>query len=47
MLKGKQLGMAEVVQILSDVLKDARKAAEQFDVKTWQAMARDKAKAGG
>jgi len=44
-LTGKDLGMTEVVTLLGEVLKEARKAAEQFDVKTWQAMMRDKAKA--
>ena len=36
-------GMAEVVDVLSDALKEARKAAEQYDVKTFQSMMRDRA----
>jgi ParB family chromosome partitioning protein len=46
-LTGKELGMAEVVELLSQTLKEARKAAEQYDVKTFQSMMKDKAKAGG
>jgi ParB family chromosome partitioning protein len=46
-IKGSGLNIGTVVEILSDVLKDARKAAEQFDVKTFQSMMRDKAKARG
>jgi hypothetical protein len=32
------------VETLSEVLKEARKAAEQYDVKTWVRMMADKAK---
>jgi hypothetical protein len=35
-----------VVELLTETLKEARKAAEQYDVKTFQSMMRDKAKAG-
>jgi len=43
-LSGKDLSMVEVVDLLAETLKEARKAADQFDVKTWQSMMRDKAK---
>ena len=43
-ISGKELSMAEVVDLLAETLKEARKAADQFDVKTWQSMMRDKAK---
>jgi hypothetical protein len=46
-LSGDTLGMNEVVNILSDALKEARKAVDVYDVKTWQAMLRDKANKGG
>jgi len=41
-LSGTNLAMMDVVDILSDALKQARKAAGQFDVKTWVSMMRDK-----
>jgi len=40
----KDLGMCEVVELLTETLKEAKRAAEQFDVKTLQAMMRDKAR---
>jgi len=43
-ITGKELSMADVVELLSETLKEARKAAEQYDVKTFQSMMRDKAK---
>jgi ParB-like chromosome segregation protein Spo0J len=43
-ITGKDLSMPEVVDLLAETLKEARKAADQFDVKTWQSMMRDKAK---
>jgi ParB family chromosome partitioning protein len=46
-ITGKDLGMAQVMEVLSETLKEARKAAEQYDVKTWVSMMRDKAKAAG
>jgi ParB family chromosome partitioning protein len=46
-LSGNALGMAEVVDLLSETLKEARKAVDQYDVRTWQSMMKDKAKAGG
>ena len=45
-ISGKELSMPELVDLLSETLKEARKAAEQFDVKTFQSMMRDKAKKG-
>jgi ParB family transcriptional regulator, chromosome partitioning protein len=45
-LSGNELSMAEVVELLSETLKEARKAADQYDVRTWVSMMRDKAKAG-
>jgi ParB/RepB/Spo0J family partition protein len=44
-ISGKELSMSEVVDLLAETLKEARKAANEFDVKTWQSMMRDKAKA--
>jgi hypothetical protein len=46
-LSGTALGMAEVVDLLSETLKEARKAVDQYDVRTWQSMMKDKAQAGG
>jgi hypothetical protein len=43
-ISGSDLGMSDVVELLSETLKEARKAAEQFDVRTFQSMMRDKAK---
>ncbi len=43
-VSGNDLGMAEVVELLCETLKEARKAAEHYDVKTWQAMMKDRAK---
>jgi ParB/RepB/Spo0J family partition protein len=45
-LSGKDLNMSRVVHLLTETLKEARKAAETFDVKTWQSMMRDKSKGG-
>ena len=43
-----ELDMSGVVDTLATTLKEARKAAEGgYDVKTWQRMMADKAKAGG
>jgi predicted transcriptional regulator len=44
-ITGAELSMAGVVELLSETLKEARKAADQFDVKTWVRMMADKAKA--
>ncbi len=44
-ITGKDLGISQVVELLSETLKEARKAADQYDVKTWVRMMADKAKA--
>jgi ParB family transcriptional regulator, chromosome partitioning protein len=44
-VSGPELSMSDLVELLSETLKEARKAAEQFDVKTWVRMMADKAKA--
>ncbi len=46
-VSGNDLSMSDLVELLSETLKEARKAAEQYDVKTFQSMMKDKAKAGG
>jgi len=43
-LSGSNLGMAEVVSVLSQVLREAKKAAAQYDVKTFQSMMKDRAR---
>jgi len=43
-ITGKELSMAEVVELLSETLKEARKAADRYDVKTWVSMMKDKSK---
>ena len=45
-VSGGDLGMSEVVELLSETLKEARRAAEQYDVKTFQSMMKDRSKAG-
>ena len=45
-ISGKKVSMAEVVELLTETLKEARKAAEHFDVKTWEKMMADKSKGG-
>lgn len=44
-ISGTDLSMSEVVELLTETLKEARKAAEQYDVKTFQSMMRDRARA--
>jgi len=44
-ISGKGLSMSSVVELLTETLKEARKAAETFDVRTWQNMMKDKARA--
>lgn len=44
-ISGKEMSMSGVVELLTETLKEARKAAETFDVKTWQRMMKDKARA--
>ena len=43
-LSGPGLGIAGVVDLLAKALKEARKAAERYDVKTFQSMMKDRAK---
>jgi ParB family chromosome partitioning protein len=46
LISGKDVDMDELIELLAATLKEARKAAGQrFDVKTWQSMMSDKAKA--
>jgi hypothetical protein len=48
MVSAKAISMQSVVQALSDALKAAKKGCEEgFDVKTWEAMMRDKSKGNG
>jgi ParB family transcriptional regulator, chromosome partitioning protein len=42
---GDSLDMAAVANVLGEVSKECRKAADTFDVKTWQSMMRDRSKA--
>jgi ParB family chromosome partitioning protein len=44
-LSGKDLDMSAIVELLAECLKEARKVAETYDVKTWMRMMADKAKA--
>ena len=44
-ISGKDLSMSRVVELLTETLKEARKAADVFDVRTWQRMMKDKARA--
>jgi ParB family transcriptional regulator, chromosome partitioning protein len=44
-ISGRELSMAGVVELLSQTLQQARKAVDQYDVKTWVRMMADKAKA--
>lgn len=43
-LSGGSLGILEVVDVLNEALREAKKASLQYDVKTFQSMMRDKAK---
>jgi ParB-like chromosome segregation protein Spo0J len=43
-ISGEGLGMNDVVDALGEALKEARKSADTFDVKTWVKMMADKAK---
>jgi ParB family transcriptional regulator, chromosome partitioning protein len=46
-ISGKELGLDEVIESLSELLKEAKKANDSgLDVKTWSAVLKDKAKAG-
>jgi ParB/RepB/Spo0J family partition protein len=44
LITGKDLSMAEVVNLLSETLKEARRAADRYDVKTWVSMMKDNAR---
>jgi ParB family transcriptional regulator, chromosome partitioning protein len=46
-INGIDLSMSDVVELLTETLKEARKAAEQYDVKTFQSMMKDKSKVKG
>jgi ParB family transcriptional regulator, chromosome partitioning protein len=46
-INGTDLSMSGVVELLTETLKEARKAAEQYDVKTFQSMMKDKSKMKG
>jgi hypothetical protein len=41
-ITGKEMSMAGVVELLTETLKEARKAVDQYDVRTWQSMMKDK-----
>ncbi len=43
-ISGKDLGMDEVVELLSETLKEAKKAASMYDIKTFASMMKDRAK---
>jgi ParB/RepB/Spo0J family partition protein len=44
-ISGKEMSMAELVDLLSDVTKEARKVSAIYDVKTWMRMMADRARA--
>jgi ParB/RepB/Spo0J family partition protein len=44
-VSGNQLNMAQFIEVLAETLKEARKAATQYDVRTFVSMMRDRAKA--
>jgi hypothetical protein len=47
-VSGSELGLADLIQTLTDLLKEARKAHEQsLDIKTFSSVLKDKAKKGG
>jgi ParB/RepB/Spo0J family partition protein len=46
-VSGKQLNMAHFIEVLSETLKEARKAADQYDIRTWVSMMRDRARKAG
>jgi ParB/RepB/Spo0J family partition protein len=43
-LAGKELSLFEIVEILTEVLRDAKKSAQTYDVKTWMRMWADRVK---
>jgi ParB family chromosome partitioning protein len=44
-VSGQEMNMAELVDVLSDVTKEARKVSATYDVKTWMRMMADRARA--
>jgi ParB family chromosome partitioning protein len=44
-VSGNQLSMAQLIEVLAETLKEARKASTQYDVRTFVSMMRDRAKA--
>lgn len=46
LLCGKRLSMSQVIDLLTETLKQARRAASQYDVRTFVSMMRDQAKVG-
>jgi ParB family chromosome partitioning protein len=44
-VSGNRLNMAQLIELLTDTLEEARRAAQQYDVRTFVSMMRDKAKA--
>jgi ParB family transcriptional regulator, chromosome partitioning protein len=46
-VSGNELSMAELITLLTDTLKAARQAAQQYDIKTFVSMMRDKSKLAG
>jgi hydroxylamine reductase (hybrid-cluster protein) len=47
LISGKELALEDVIESLSELLKEAKKAGDSgLDVKTWAAVLKDKAKAG-
>jgi ParB family chromosome partitioning protein len=46
-VSGNRLNMAQLVELLTETLKEARKAAEQYDVRTFVSMMRDRARKAG
>ena len=46
-ISGKQLNMAQLVELLTETLKEARKAADEYNVRTFVSMMRDRARKAG
>ena len=44
-VSGNQLGIAQLIEVLAETLREARKASTQYDVRTFVSMMRDRAKA--
>jgi ParB family transcriptional regulator, chromosome partitioning protein len=44
-VSGEELGMDRLVELLTETLKEARKAADQYDIRTWVSIMKDRAKA--